>query len=64
MKKIFRIGLGLFIYSIIPIVSWIFLGLILNDSKITNVFTITYPLQFVWSILTFFFVLSMLYFKI
>ena len=51
MKRIFRIGSGLFIYSIIPILSWIVLSYVLNDTRISNVFTITYPSQFFYSIL-------------
>ncbi len=51
MKKLFRIGSGLFIYSIIPILSWIVLSFCLGDSRISNVFSITYAMQFVWTIL-------------
>ncbi len=51
MKRLFRIGSGLFIYSIIPILSWIVLSYVLGDNRISNVFSITYALQFVWAIL-------------
>lgn len=51
MKRLFRIGSGLFIYSIIPILSWIVLSHVVGDSRISNVFSITYSIQFVWSIL-------------
>jgi len=51
MKRLFRIGSGLFIYSIIPILSWIVLSRVLGDSRISNVFSITYAIQFVWLIL-------------
>lgn len=51
MKRLFRIGSGLFIYSIIPIISWIALSYILKDNRIANVFSITYAVQFVWAIL-------------
>ena len=51
MKRVFRIGGGLFIYSIIPILSWITLSFVLKDSRIINVFSIIYPIQFLWSIL-------------
>lgn len=50
MKRLFRIGSGLFIYSIIPILSWIVLSFVLGDNRIANVFSITYAMQFVWSI--------------
>ena len=55
MKRLFTIGSGFFIYSIIPIASWLVLALILGDSRITNVFSLTYAIQFVWSILKYFF---------
>ena len=55
MKRLITIGSGLFIYSFIPILSWLILALVLNDSRISNVFSITYALQFIWSILTIFF---------
>lgn len=55
MKRLFRIGSGLFIYSIVPIASWLVLAVVLGDSRISNVFSITYPIQFVWAILKQFF---------
>ena len=55
LKRIFRIGSGLFVYSIIPILSWIVLGLVKGDARIENVFSITYPMGFVWSIAVSFF---------
>ena len=51
MKRIFRIGSGLFVYSIVPILSWIVLSYIKGDSRISNIFAITYAIQYVWSIL-------------
>ena len=51
LKRIFRIGSGLFIYSIIPILSWIVLGFVKGDARIENVFSITYPMGFVWAIM-------------
>lgn len=50
MKRLFGIGSSLFIYSIIPILSWVVLSFILDDSRIANVFSICYAIQFVWSI--------------
>ncbi len=55
MKRLFRIGSGLFIYSIIPILSWIVLSYVLGDNRIANVFSITYAIQFIWSILKYLF---------
>ena len=55
MKRLFRLGCGLFIYSIIPILSWIVLSYVLGDNRISNVFSITYSIQFIWAILRYFF---------
>ncbi len=44
MKRLFRIGFDIFITSFTPIVTWLLIGLIVNKS-LTNVFTLTYPLQ-------------------
>ena len=50
MKQLFRIGFDLALASLSPIISWFMLSLIL-DSRLINVFSITYPLQFVWLML-------------
>lgn len=50
MKQLFRIGFDLALASLSPIISWFTLSLIL-DSRLINVFSITYPLQFVWLML-------------
>ena len=55
MKRLFGIGSSLFIYSIIPILSWVVLSFILDDSRIANVFSICYAIQFVWSIFKYLF---------
>lgn len=55
MKRLLKIGSGLFIYSLIPILSWILLSIILHDSRISNIFSITYSMQFVYAILKTFF---------
>lgn len=55
MKRLFRIGSGLFIYSIIPILSWIVLSYVLGDHRIANVFSITYAISFIWAILKYLF---------
>lgn len=50
MNRLLRISLNLAFFSFIPILSWFALGIIV-DSNLTNVFTLTYPLQFVWAML-------------
>lgn len=55
MKRLFRIGSGMFVFSIIPILSWIVLSRILGDTRISNVFSITYAMQFIYAILRYFF---------
>lgn len=55
MKRLFIIGSGLFIYSFIPILSWIVLSDVCGDSRIANTFSIIYVIQFFWSILKSFF---------
>ena len=47
MKQLFRIGFDLALASLSPIVSWFVLSIIL-DSRLINIFSITYPLQFIW----------------
>lgn len=51
MKRIFKIGIGLLIHSIIPVLTWIVLSHVLGDVRISNVFSITYAIQFIVSIL-------------
>lgn len=50
MKRLLRISSGLFIYSIVPIACWFVLGITLGDKNIANVFSLTYPIQFIWSL--------------
>lgn len=50
MFRLLRISLNSAIFSFVPILSWILLG-ILVDSNLSNVFTLTYPLQFIWAML-------------
>ena len=47
MRRLLRISFNQAIFSFIPILSWTMLGLIL-DKNLANVFTLTYPLQFIW----------------
>ena len=47
MKRLLRISFDSAIFSLIPVLSWFALGIIV-DKNLTNVFTLTYPIQFVW----------------
>lgn len=44
MRKLFRIGFDIFITSFTPIITWFLIGVIISKN-LTNVFTLTYPLQ-------------------
>jgi len=44
MKRLFRVSFDILVTSIVPIISWLLLGIIL-DSHLINVFSLTYPLQ-------------------
>ena len=50
MKRLVRIASNLAIFSFIPILSWFCLGLLV-DKNLVNVFTLTYPLQFIFALL-------------
>ena len=50
MNRLLRISFNTAFLSLIPILSWFIIG-ILIDKNLTNVFTLTYPLQFVWLLL-------------
>lgn len=50
MKKLLRISFNSAVFSFIPILSWFALGLIV-DKNLTNVFTLTYPIQFIWAMM-------------
>lgn len=50
MKKLLRISFDLALLSFIPVLSWFCLSLIL-DRNLVNIFTLTYPIQFIWYIL-------------
>ena len=47
MKRLLRISLNTAIFSLISVLSWFALGIIV-DKNLTNVFTLTYPIQFIW----------------
>ena len=46
MKRLLRISSNLAVFSLIPILSWFMLGLIV-DKNLINIFTLTYPFQFI-----------------
>ena len=50
MKRLLKISFDLSLLSFIPIISWFLLGIIV-DKNLINIFTLTYPLQFIYYIL-------------
>lgn len=50
MKRLLRVSFDIFIASFTPIISWFLIGLII-DKNLTNVFTLTYPLQCLYGVL-------------
>ena len=50
MKRLLRIGFDLSLLSFIPILSCFLLGITV-DKNLINIFTLTYPLQFIYYIL-------------
>ena len=46
MKRLLRISLDTLLTSTLPIIMWVLLGIIENKN-ISNVFTLTYPIQFI-----------------
>ena len=50
MKRLLRISFNIAFFSFTPILSWFMLG-ILVDKNLVNVFTITYPIQFIYLML-------------
>ena len=50
MKRLLIIAFNSAVFSFIPILSWFCLGLIV-DKNLANIFTLTYPLQFIWLLL-------------
>lgn len=50
MKRLLQISFNSAIFSLIPILSWFMLGLLV-DKNLVNVFTLTYPLQFIWALM-------------
>lgn len=50
MNRLCRIGINYGLTSLIPILSWFVLGLIV-DKDLSNIFSLTYPLQFIYGLL-------------
>lgn len=50
MKRLLRISFNSAFFSFIPVLSWFALGIIV-DKNLTNVFTLTYPIQFIWAMM-------------
>ena len=50
MKRLLKISFDLSLLSFIPIISWLLLGIIV-DKNLINIFTLTYPIQFIYYIL-------------
>ena len=50
MNRLLRIAVNSVVFSFIPILSWFCLGLLV-DKNLANVFTLTYPLQFIYELL-------------
>jgi len=50
MKRLLRISFDSAVFSFIPILSWFILG-VLVDENLVNVFSLTYPIQFIWALL-------------
>lgn len=47
MKRLLRISFNQAVFSFMPILSWFMIGIII-DKNLINVFTLTYPIQFIW----------------
>lgn len=50
MKRLLKISFDLSLLSFIPIILWFLLGIIV-DKNLINIFTLTYPLQFIYYII-------------
>ena len=50
MKRLLKISFDSLFFSFIPIISWFILGMLV-DKHLINVFTLTYPLQFIYSLI-------------
>lgn len=50
MKRLLKVSFDAAFFSFIPILSWFVLGLLV-DKNLINVFSLTYPFQFIWTLL-------------
>lgn len=50
MRRLLKISFDLTLLSFIPILSWFCLSFII-DKNLINIFTLTYPIQFIWHII-------------
>lgn len=50
MKRLSKISLDLALLSFIPVISWFMLSIIV-DKNLINIFTLIYPIQFIWYML-------------
>ena len=50
MKRLLKVSFDALIFSFIPILSWFMLGLLV-DENLVNVFSLTYPIQFIWAMM-------------
>ena len=50
MKRLLKISFDSLFFSLMPILQWFLLGLLI-DKNLINVFSITYPLQFMYSLI-------------
>lgn len=50
MKRLLKVSLDALVFSFIPILSWFVLGLLIDDNLV-NVFSLTYPIQFIWAMM-------------
>ena len=50
MKRLIIIATNTIIFSLVPILCWFGLGLLV-DKNLVNVFSITYPLQFIYAVI-------------
>lgn len=50
MQRLLRISFNNFIFSLVPIVVWFVIGIIIDD-RLVNIFSLTYPMQYICLIL-------------
>lgn len=52
MSRMFRVALTQGISSALPILMWFIISIVYGNRDYVNVFSVTYPMQFLWAILT------------